>query len=115
MSLIVPTPAGDFRDRVTVVGSYVGEPNELGESVPVLDPTKDISLWAKVVPVKSEEVVANAENTLSITHEVRLRFTRLVTHKSTLIYQGRRLDVADITDVGGQRRELAITCRERKA
>jgi SPP1 family predicted phage head-tail adaptor len=112
VSLVIPTPAGDFRDRVRIVRRNANNTNELGETVPVDDVLATVP--AKVVPLKSAEILANAENTLSVTHEVRLRYTTLVDHASTLIFRGRRLDVSDVTDVGEQRRELAITCIERK-
>jgi SPP1 family predicted phage head-tail adaptor len=111
--VITPTPAGQFRDQVQVVQRNTKGTNELGEAVPADQVVA--TLWAKVMPVKSVEGVANAESTLEVTHEVRLRYTPLVTHASTLIFRGRRLDVSDVTDVGEQRRELAITCMERKA
>lgn len=113
MSLIVPTPAGDFRDRVAIVRRNVNNLNEGGEQVPVDETVASVP--AKVTPLKSEELAANAEDTLSITHEVRLRYTPLVDHTTVLIFRGRRLEVSDVTDVGEQRRELAITCRERKS
>lgn len=111
--MIVPTPAGEFRDRVEIVNRNTDHRNEMGEVVPVDEAVATV--WAKVVPAKSAEVTTNAENVLNVTHEVRLRYTTLVDHTTTLVFRGRRLDIVDVTDVGEQRRELAITCSERKA
>ena len=111
--MITPTPAGEFRDRVQIVRRNANHQDETGAVVPRDDVLATV--WAKVVPAKSAEVLANAENVLEVTHDVRLRYTPLVDHTTALLFRGRRLDVQDVTDVGEQRRELAITCAERRA
>lgn len=107
-----PTPAGQFRDRVTVLRRNTGNKNELGEVVP-----NDIEVarcWASVHPLNSRELLQNAQNSLEITHKIRMRWNPEIRHTDTLIFRGRRLNIVDITDVLEQRRELAITAYEEK-
>lgn len=107
-----PTPAGEFRDRVTLLRRITGNKNELGETVPTDQPIG--TYWASVHPLSSKELLQNAQNSLEITHKVRMRWNPEIKHSDTLLFRGRRLNIVDITDVLEQRRELAITANEQK-
>ncbi len=105
--------SGELRHRVQIVRRNTATTNELGETIPA-DQVLGTA-WAKVSPTKATEAVVNAENTLTVTHDVVMRFTPLVDHTTTLVFQGRRLDVVSVTDLDERHLELAITCMERRA
>lgn len=107
-----PTAAQDFRQRVTLVRRDIPTTNELGESQPRW--TAIQSVWAKVKPLSARELLLAAQNSLSVTHEVRLRYTPDLSHEDLIQFHGRLLDIVSIIDIAEQHVELVLLCNEQK-
>ena len=109
------TGAGKFIHRVTLMQRDGAAPtvNELGEQVHT--PASLGPVWARVSPVKSEELNENAEHTLIITHQVTLRYNGTLTHNDWILYGQRVLYIVDITDPDEETRETVLSCREQTA
>jgi head-tail adaptor len=114
---MIPTPAGKMRHKVSLIQRDDGtEENEIGEKI--LQPVTlgTVRCWVK--PIKAEEILANAENTQSVSHEVRMVYstslTSLLTHADSLLFGTRVLDINSIVNIEEENRELLLTCSERQ-
>jgi SPP1 family predicted phage head-tail adaptor len=108
--MIQPTPAGQFKYRVTLQRRDTTAKNELGETVPVMEAIADV--WAVVKPLSSEEILRNAQNSLDVSHEVRLRYTDAITHADSLLFNGRTLEIASILDLEEWHIEQVLLTKE---
>lgn len=110
--MINPTPAGDLWQRVTLQHLITNNLDELGSAVPVLEDVA--TMWASVTPLSAKELVNHAELHMDVTHEVRIRYTRDITHADRLVYRGRTFHIDSIINIEEQGIELVLLCHEVK-
>lgn len=110
--MITPTPSGEFWQRVTLLHRNANNVNELGETIPI---DEDVAtLWASITPLSAKEILAHAEIHLDVTHEVRIRYTKDITHTDSLKYHGRTFHIDSVINIEEQGIELVLLCHEVK-
>ncbi len=107
---MVPTPAGNFKHRVTIRRRNDNVKNVLGEVDARDDHTE--TRWAAVRTLSTREQLLAGENVHHLTHEVRLRYTPALEPDDTLEWQGRTLHIKSLIDIDAERRELLLLCSE---
>lgn len=105
--------AGEYRERAAVYSvSRPGDTQGGGAIAPTLVGTE----WVAVEPVSGREVLAAGQLTATLTHRVRLRYSRryaALTPKWQLVWRSRTLVIESVHNVAARDRELVMLCSER--
>ena len=110
MPLIVPTPAGNRRHKVTIFAQQPTTPNELGSAVAPYAPTFTVN--GQVRPIQATERAANAAITADVTHEIRMQYNTFTNNTCRLAAVGKMFEIDSITNVMEQNREFVILAHE---
>ena len=100
--------AGKLRERVTVQIAS-GSTNTMGETV--LAWSNSTSVWASVEGVSARESLANAQQEISVTHRVRLRYLPGLTQNMRFAWRNRTLEIVSLLEHGNRSEHEAI-CQE---
>jgi SPP1 family predicted phage head-tail adaptor len=102
--------SGRIRHRVTIQRFVQSEDDGIGGTV---GNWKDIAtIWAKVTPLSSKDVLISQQLKNNATHEVEIRYRIDINAKMRLLYRGRVLDNISIRDIDELRKEIRLLCRE---
>lgn len=99
---------GRLRERVTVEVSeeHVGES---GETTLRWKPRSTV--WASVEGVSAVEMLGAAQQSIEVTHRVRMRYLEGLTQKNRFQWRGRTLDIVSLLEHGDRSMHEAI-CTE---
>jgi SPP1 family predicted phage head-tail adaptor len=84
-----------MRERV-LIQSPSEQQNSFGEATVTW--TDEGEVWASVQGLSSREMLMAQQSDAIITHKVRIRFFPGITHKHRLVWRGRTLEIAGITE-----------------
>ena len=84
-----------MRERV-LVQSPVERQNPFGEAS--VEWQDEGEVWASVQGLSSREMLMAQQSDAIITHKVRIRFFEGLTHKHRLVWRGRHLEIAGLTE-----------------
>lgn len=104
----VPVNPGMLRDRITVQQSSESV-NALGEAVMEWQSIGDV--WARVEGVSSREALLTGQQSVTITHRVRLRHFAGLTHQHRFVWRGRTLEIVSLLEHANRTEHEAI-CTE---
>jgi SPP1 family predicted phage head-tail adaptor len=99
---------GRLRERVTVQIAS-GATNTLGETV--LTWASSSSVWASVEGVSAREAIAAAQQDVTLTHKVRLRYLPGLDQNMRFAWRGRTLEIVSLLEHGNRSEHEAI-CQE---
>ena len=109
MSEAVP-PLGTLTDRVTLQRKIVSDEPE-GGAVAVYSTLSTV--WARVRQLSARSAYAEDARGQSISHAVVMRFRTDLKPGDRIVYRGRTLEIAALTDINGRRAYLSCQCSER--
>jgi SPP1 family predicted phage head-tail adaptor len=102
--------SGRLRHRVTIQQFVQGSDDIIGGTI---DTWEDITtIWAKVTPLSSKDVLISQQLKNDATHQVEIRYRSDINAKMRLIYRGRILDNISIRDIDELRKEIRLLCCE---
>lgn len=84
-----------MRERLTVQSPHERQ-NPFGEAS--LEWQDEGEVWASVQGLSSREMLMAQQSDAIITHKVRMRFFPGITHKHRLVWRGRTLEIASLTE-----------------
>lgn len=99
---------GLLRERVAVQKSSEST-NSLGEAV--LSWQTVGTVWARVEGVSAREALQTGQQSVTITHRVRLRFFTGLTHQHRFLWRGRTLEIMSLLEHANRTEHEAI-CME---
>lgn len=86
---------GKLRERVTVQ-TYREAVNELGETT--LSWSDWRTFWASVEGVSANEALGAAQQQITVTHRVRMRYFEGLTQKMQFVWRGRVLQIVSLLE-----------------
>lgn len=102
---------GKMRERITVLAAS-GVTNSLGEAVLTYNTTS--AVWASVEGVAASEALEAGQQSVNITHRVRLRYLEGLTQQMRLSWRNRTLEIVSLLEYGNRTEHVAI-CEEKVA
>jgi len=105
--------AGDLRERVTIKRPVTGA-DEYGAGAPPIEATV-ATVWAGVRPLRANEILRAQQPGAETAYVVSMRYRNDVAADCWLEWNGRKLQITSVIDVGARRRELEILANDREA
>ena len=101
--------ASDLRERVTFQRELLVS-DTIGGGVRAFEDV--VSVWAQLTPQSVGDVAGEVGIEVISTFRIRIRYRSDLTPAMRLLWQGRTLTIASITDIGARREALEIIARE---
>ena len=100
--------AADLRHRISIRRRSTAE-DALGQEVRSW--VEIASVRAKVENLKGNEILAaNAERAENV-YKITIRYRPNIVEKMQIIYESQPLDITNVSDIEGRKRELEIMCK----
>lgn len=108
--IIQPTPASEFRFRITLIRRGTGNTNELNEVVADNGPTRTV--WAAIKPLMGKQLTVAGEVFEDVSHEVRIRYIHDARYCDSFQHDNTIYNIESIIDVGNQHVEQLLVCHQ---
>lgn len=102
---------GELRERVTIQ-TATSASNALGETT--LSWTDVTTVWASVNGVSASEALQYGQQSVTVTHRVRMRYVSTLTSQNRLIWRNKVLNIISLLEYDN-RSEHVATCEEQVA
>ena len=99
---------GEMRERVTVQVP-TRSANSMGETT--LAWGDSTTVWASVNGVSAREALEYGQQSVTVTHRVRMRYIATLTQQDRLVWRGRILDIVSLLEYANRSEHVAL-CEE---
>lgn len=104
--------AGKLRHEVTLSSAPSGTSGQDEYGQPATTFTTYTTTYARIRPLRGDELMLAQQVHAELTHEVTLRHNSNVTNTDRITFGSRTLEVVGIVDMEEKGRELRLSCKE---
>ena len=84
--------------------------DDYGEAKPTW--TEVAKVYGSIYPVRGTERYMSMEKHATATHEINIRFTKTISAKHRIVYDGREFDILSVLNVAERNKQMKIIAKE---